>query len=124
MKLHALYPFLYTTASLPMMLGPKAQALLYLVPIKYQFSLIRRLNCQKLHFWVSGSVRIRSARLVLRMCSTLFSADIADQKYCGCGRENARAMVTSSSSISHYDVSKHNHHRPIKVVLMSEEVLP
>ena len=32
-----LYSPLYTTASLPMMLGPKAQALSYLVPTKYLF---------------------------------------------------------------------------------------
>ena len=32
-----LYFPLYTTASLPMMLGPKAQALSYLVPTKYLF---------------------------------------------------------------------------------------
>ena len=32
-----LYSPLYTTASLPMMLGPKARALSYLVPTKYLF---------------------------------------------------------------------------------------
>ena len=32
-----LYSLLYTTASLPMMLGPKAQALSYHVPTKYLF---------------------------------------------------------------------------------------
>ena len=32
-----LYCLLYTTASLPMMLGPKAQALSYHVPTKYLF---------------------------------------------------------------------------------------
>ena len=57
------------------------------------------------------------------MYSTFFGADIADQKYRGSGQENARAIEISSSSISRYDVSKHNHHRPIKIVLMSEEVL-
>lgn len=34
---HVLYSLLYTTASLPMMLGPKAQALSYHVPTKYLF---------------------------------------------------------------------------------------
>ena len=34
---HVLYSLLYTTASLPMMLWPKAQALSYLVPTKYLF---------------------------------------------------------------------------------------
>ena len=34
---HVLYPLLYTTASLPMMLWPKAQTLSYLVPTKYLF---------------------------------------------------------------------------------------
>ena len=34
---HVLYSLLYTTASLPMMLGPKAQTLLYHVPTKYLF---------------------------------------------------------------------------------------
>ena len=32
---HVLYSLLYTTASLPMMLGPKAQALSYHMPTKY-----------------------------------------------------------------------------------------
>ena len=34
---HVLYSLLYTTASLPMMLGPKAQAMSYHVPTKYLF---------------------------------------------------------------------------------------
>ena len=34
---HVLYSLLYTTASLPMMLGPRAQALSYHVPTKYLF---------------------------------------------------------------------------------------
>ena len=34
---HVLYPPLYTIASLPMMLGPEARALSYLVPTKYLF---------------------------------------------------------------------------------------
>ena len=34
---HVLYSLLYTTASLPMMLWPKAEALSYLVPTKYLF---------------------------------------------------------------------------------------
>ena len=36
-RYHVLYSLLYTTASLPMMLGPKAQALSYKVPTKYLF---------------------------------------------------------------------------------------
>ena len=34
---HVLYSLLYTTASLPMILAPKAQALSYHVPTKYLF---------------------------------------------------------------------------------------
>ena len=46
---HVLYSPLYTTASLPMMLDPKAQALSYLVRQNIYFCLICRLNRQKYH---------------------------------------------------------------------------
>ena len=62
---HVLYSLLYTTASLPMMLGPKAQALSYHVPTKYLF--LRNSQVQASEIPVSYSAEL--ANLVPRAVS-------------------------------------------------------
>ena len=49
-----LYFTLYTTASLPMMLGPKAQALSYLVPTKYLFLPYSQTHLSETPFFAVG----------------------------------------------------------------------
>ena len=55
---YVLYSLLYTTASLPMMLWPKAQTLSYLVPTKYLFLPNSQAQSLEIPYFVSTSQQI------------------------------------------------------------------
>ena len=104
-----LYSPLYTTASLPMMLGPKARALSYLVPTKYLFLPYSQTQSSEIPFFVGNDDYVEVldfsvSFLLVNMLKSFRQASAPDTK---------REKFYSEGKRAHYINVKHRAAGPL-----------